>query len=209
MVLLAVESLDAAGPELAVDAPNRFAQEVRIDGFELSVCVVIWWARHACDSNTRFAWRSYSRFVPEQMKPEAASRSYLSSKNAAESTRQIMTGVLTITVDLEKKQNRCPKCSTEVQPLTDVFEAAMPLSSRHFAGLLFMESRIHCSFASTSHALIVYGHQSFLRVEYRGPNNLLIPSFHPSPPRFASAIRSPKIRHIRSREEQHLRCTED
>ena len=49
MVLLAVESLHAASPLLAVYAAYSLALKVRVDGLELCVCVVVWWSRHDCD----------------------------------------------------------------------------------------------------------------------------------------------------------------
>lgn len=46
VVLLAVERLHAAGPRLAVRATDGFAVEVRVDGLELLVRVVVRRARH-------------------------------------------------------------------------------------------------------------------------------------------------------------------
>ena len=49
MVFLAIESLDAASPLLAVHTAHRIALEVRFHVLELSVRVMVCRTRHNCD----------------------------------------------------------------------------------------------------------------------------------------------------------------
>ena len=55
MLLLAVESLDAASPVLAMHTTNSLASKVGLNRFELGMRVVVWRARHARDVGKRIS----------------------------------------------------------------------------------------------------------------------------------------------------------
>ena len=58
MFFLAAESLDAAGPVLAMDALDGFATKVGLDGLELSMSVVVRWSGHRqnAEKQARTSW---------------------------------------------------------------------------------------------------------------------------------------------------------